>query len=68
MIAASGAWAGVAAARRQQAQAREASQTARIDELNARVFRLINYAARLRDAIYRGEKPPPEEWPKDIYD
>lgn len=38
------------------------------DGLRKRHFRLINYAQRLRDANYRGEPPPPEPWPEDLYD
>ena len=38
------------------------------DRLRARVIRLMNYAGRLRDAHYRGDPPPPEQWPEGLYD
>ncbi|KJL49150.1 hypothetical protein RS84_00262 [Microbacterium hydrocarbonoxydans] len=56
------------ATRRAQQQSRLEAAEKRADVNAQRVLKLINYSARLRDAIYRGDKPPPEEWPEDIYD
>ncbi|WP_295012012.1 hypothetical protein [uncultured Microbacterium sp.] len=43
-------------------------QREREDVLQRRVFVLINYADRLRQHIYRGDPPPPEQWPLGMFD
>lgn len=68
VVGVSGVWLTVWATRRAQQQSRAEAAEKRADINAQRVLKLINYAARLRDAIYRGDPPPPEAWPEDIYD
>lgn len=72
IVGVSGVWLTVIINRRNTERARTDARLtaleARNDVVNRRNFMLINYAQRLRDHIYRGDPPPPEEWPEDLYD
>lgn len=72
IVAASGAWITIVISKRQKerelVEQRLTTLEKRNDTVNSRNFKLINYAQRLRDHIYAGDPPPPEEWPEDLYD
>lgn len=72
IVGASGVWLTVVVTKRGTERARVDARLnaleARNDIVNRRNFMLINYASRLRAHIERGDPPPPEEWPEDLYD
>ena len=63
-----GVWLTTAATRAAQRHSRLVHAEERLSWQGGVILKLVNYAQRLRDAIYRRQEPPPEEWPEGVFD
>lgn len=68
LIAASGGWLTYLTSRRSSDSNRLDTLNTRVDKLEKRGVKLINYAQKLRQHIEDGNPPPPPDWPNDIFD